>query len=190
LRIPEDTKEPLTPTQIQAILAQPDPSTRQGRRDQALLLLLVDTGARVSETLALKQEDIDLVNLQITLRGTNTKTRRTRVLPISKRTANAIRAIINDTDSDYMFMTRTGKQLSYKRWVALRHMYAKKAGITATVTPHILRHSFARNWIVAGGDPFSLQRMLGHSDMNMVRRYVQLYSQDVKEKHAKYSLIQ
>lgn len=189
LRVAEDTKESLTQTQIQALLAQPDASTKQGRRDIALLLLLVDTGARVSETLSLRTEDIDLVTMQVTFRGITTKNRRTRVLPISKRTANALRVVLAESNSEYVFVTRTKHPLSYKRSVALLHQYAQQTGISVKVTPHILRHSFARNWVVQGGDPFSLQRMLGHSDIGMVRRYVQLFSQDVREKHAKYSLL-
>jgi integrase/recombinase XerD len=123
----------LIPTQIQAILAQPDPFTRQGRRDLALLLLLVDTGASISETLALRQDNVDLITLQITFRGNTTKTRRTRLLPISKRTASALRTVLieTETENNNVFQARSGKQRSYKRWVALLHLYAKQAGVQA-----------------------------------------------------------
>lgn len=66
--------------------------------------------------------------------------------------------------------------------------YGRLAGIQGVrVSPHTFRHTFAKNWIVNGGDVFSLQKMLGHTTMEMVRRYVNLASEDVSRAHRSYS---
>ena len=66
--------------------------------------------------------------------------------------------------------------------------YGQAAGITGIrVSPHTLRHTFAKKWILNGGDVFSLQKILRHSSMDMVRRYVNLFSNEVQKQHDRFS---
>jgi integrase/recombinase XerD len=69
--------------------------------------------------------------------------------------------------------------------------YGRQAEVRGVrVSAHTFRHTFALHWIKSGGDPFSLQKILGHTDMSMVRRYVRFSDADVSEKHQQFSPLQ
>lgn len=81
--------------------------------------------------------------------------------------------------------------LSKRHFQERIHDLGKAALITGVrVSPHTFRHTFAKLFILNGGDAFSLQAILGHSTLDMVRHYVNLFSSDVQEQHKKYSPIE
>jgi len=147
-------------------------------RDRALITLLVDTGVRISEALGLRVEDIGLDTIWV-----DGKTGM-REVPISQETR---RQLLELADSGYIFkgygdrMSRQGAH-----WI-VRNAF-RRAGITGKKCgPHTLRHTFGRQWIVNGGDLVSLQRILGHTNIQTTRIYAELSLQDVLVQHAKYS---
>ena len=93
-----------------------------------------------------------------------------------------------ELESEYLFLTYEGKPLSADtlRW-SLRQI-GESAGITnKRVSPHTFRHTGALMYVMNEGDPFSLQKILGHSHMNMVRKYIQMIDMDVKAQHDLFS---
>jgi integrase/recombinase XerD len=138
----------LSPDEVDALLAAPAPTTWTGRRDRALMLLLVQTGLRVSELIALRRNDIHLgAGAHVACHG---KGRKDRITPLTKPTVEALRCWLDESPgapTDPMFPTRSGGPLSRD---AIEHRlatYAKKAAGTCPslsakkVTAHTLRHT-------------------------------------------------
>lgn len=166
----------------------------EGKRDTAMVLLLLDTGIRAGELARLAVGDVDLRNREIQIRphGSGVKSRG-RVIPIVQRTASALWAYINqraeseeevlDADRPLFVSLRTPHRPIGRN--ALQHVLVglgKRAGVE-NVHPHRFRHTFAIEYLRNGGDPWTLQRILGHSTMEMVRRYLALSKQDEKRTH-------
>ncbi len=118
--------------------------------------------------------------------------RKERVVPFGAATARALRryrsAVEDLRAGDPFFITRYGRRMS--RWSV--HMmigqHAREAGIEGVrCLPHTLRHTGAKRFILAGGDVFTLQKLLGHTTLAMVRRYVELADVDVRAQHQRFS---
>jgi integrase/recombinase XerD len=151
--------------------------TPAGRRDRALLVLLLDTGLRVGEAATLTRDNIGATS--ITVSGKVGQ----RLVPISPQALAALigvgngRALWTGPKGD---LTVSGVAQAVRR--ALR-----RAGISGG--PHLLRHTFGRLYITAGGDVFSLQRILGHRQVETTKRYVELDLRDVLHQHQLFSPI-
>lgn len=92
------------------------------------------------------------------------------------------------TDNDLLIVSRRGRRLTSRHVQLMVKRCGRKAAITGVrVSPHTLRHTFATQYIKNGGDAFSLQMILGHTTLEMVRNYVNLASRDVNEQHRKFS---
>ena len=91
-------------------------------------------------------------------------------------------------ENEYLFLTYEGQPLSADtvRW-SLRQIGQAGRNYNKRVSPHTFRHTGALMYIMNGGDPFSLQKILGHSHMNMVRKYIQMTDMDVKAQHDLFS---
>lgn len=149
-------------------------------RDQALLLLLLDTGARIGEVAALSWADIG--RDQVRLVGKTGA----RVVPVSPETAAALRRLQLRSPGPVWVSARGGALTvdGLKRVVRRR-----LAGVGFAGGPHSLRHTFGKLYVVAGGDLFSLQRVMGHANLSTTRRYVGLDLRDVAAQHARFSPI-
>jgi len=89
---------------------------------------------------------------------------------------------------DVLFTTKAGLPLTKRRFAHIITDIGQRAGITnVRVSAHIFRHTFSRLWVLNGGDTFTLQRLLGHTTMEMVRRYVNLLERDLVLQHAKFN---
>lgn len=179
----------MTPVQVQALLAQPKKRTFTGLRDYALMSLLLDSGLRISEALSLRARDVNWQEGVVTVIGKGGKERQ---VPFGAKVKRELWRYVarrgEVPGQDLLFVTRTGERLKPKQLQSALKRYAEKAGIQGVrVSPHTLRHTFARMWIVNGGDVFSLQRILGHTTMDMVRRYVDLAAGDVAAQHRRFS---
>ncbi|MCL6443007.1 MAG: site-specific integrase, partial [Alicyclobacillus sp.] len=111
--------------------------------------------------------------LTLTVPWEKAKTRKKRTVPISKRTAKLLAEIIRENEdfgpqADYLFYSSYGNPMTYESFDDRLKEYGKEAGIEGVrVSAHTFRHTFALHWIKNGGDPFSLQKILGHTDMSM-----------------------
>ena len=147
--------------------------------DRTLIMLLVDTGIRISEAVSVEKKDIGQDTL--TVRGKSGE----REVPISSTMRDLLLAFAKGDGR--IFTDREGESARHQLSFRVRQAM-KKAGITGIkMGPHTLRHTFGRQYIRAGGDPFALQKTFGHSTLGMTRRYAELETVDLVEKHKKFS---
>lgn len=155
-----------------------------------LVLILLDTGCRITEALTLRVRDLDMDNLLVTLDG---KGRKQRVVPFSFELRKTLFRYIRDferKEDDLLFATSSNTRVS--RHVALRLLKALclRLGFEPPVrTLHACRHTFAVNYLRKGGSVFHLQTVLGHSSLEMTRRYANLVTTDLQAVHEKISLL-
>ncbi|EES71199.1 site-specific recombinase, phage integrase family [Paenibacillus sp. oral taxon 786 str. D14] len=182
--IPSFTEE-----QVVALFKQPDQNTFTGFRDFVMLSLILDTGLRVGEMIKLKTSQVDIKDSQ--LLGVIGKSKKPRDIPFCDDVRKLLIRYIKargDVPSQYFFVTLHGRQLGVRTFQDTLHQYGKDAGITnVRVSPHTLRHTFAKMYILQDGDPYSLQDILGHTSQDMVKKYVNLWRPEMKSKHEKSS---
>lgn len=190
VREPRRLIQALGEDQVAALLRQPDRTRFVGLRDRCFLLLLLDTGLRLSEALGLRLADFDLDAMSLRVVGKGNKERRVglspRLLaelkPYLRRRNEAV-AALGLPDAPWVFPNDVGGRLCSKAIQKRLKCYGEQAGIQGVrVSPHTLRHTYALNFVRNGGDPFTLQRILGHSSLETTRRYCELAEADVLER--------
>ena len=157
-------------------------------RTWAIVCWVLATGNRASTICELKIGDVDFNYKEITLR--HTKNKRLQIIPLSPALETSIKEYIrlwraNASEEYFIFPNIGEEKLTYN---ALRLSFAKyceKRGVSKS-NLHGLRHSFARNFVKNNGNMFALQKILGHSTLDMTRKYVVLFSEDIKENYDKY----
>jgi integrase/recombinase XerD len=168
----------LSVEEIDHLLAQPDVSTPRGLRDRALIELLYATGMRVSELIGLRPADVNLDASYLTCTGKGDKQ---RIVPIGEEAAiwvkryvaDARGALLRKRQSTRLFVNARGGGRGLTRvgfWKVLKG-YARQAGLKATISPHVLRHSFATHLLERGADLRAIQMMLGHADLSTTQIY-------------------
>jgi site-specific recombinase XerD len=173
--------------EIQRLLRAFDRNTTLGARDYAIVLTLLDTGLRCAELcyLTLANADLEIGQLKVIGKGN-----RERTVPVGLRAARALRRYRDHfrppIDGKYLLLTVEGKPLTV-RAVQLMIRRAKKRANIPRLHVHLLRHTFAIHYLMAGGDVFSLQRILGHSTLEVTRMYVSMVASQVKERHRLFS---
>jgi len=169
----------LTPVEVDALLAAPDQSRWEGRRDRAMMLLAIQTGLRVSELTGLNCGDVTLgTGGSIRCEG---KGRKQRAIPLSAPAATLLQSWLRERagcPADPLFPTRTGRRLS-RDAVALRvSTHAATAAhrcpslVGKKVHPHVLRHSCAMSLLHAGVDTSVIALWLGHAGVRSTDAYV------------------
>jgi len=156
------------------------------KRDRAFLMLMIDSGIRLAEVLALNWEDINIKNGLV--RIINGKGRKFRTVVISIETRRALvkyKAEIDSSDSKPVFQTIHGTRFTESGLRSWMNRLSKKAGVH--ITPHALRRSFATFSVKAGMDLFRLQALMGHSSLEMTKEYVRNLDEDLLEAHQKHS---
>ena len=192
---------PFTQDDIRALLANLEKTnlySRPGKRpsahslpcaprNRAIILLLLDTGIRNSELCELTFGGLDFKNARVSVFGKGAKQ---RSVPFSPRTGQALwRYTAGRPDplpSEDVFLTEDGDPLKRDRLYKLLKTIGKRANVQV-VHPHRFRHTFAINYLRNGGDPWSLQRMLGHETMEMVSKYLFIAQSDLDASHRRAS---
>lgn len=191
VKAPIDNVEAFTAEEVKRIIGAIDDSSYTGFRTKVIVYILLDTMVRCAELCEIKRENVDLTGGTIYLEGADTKTRKGRHVPMSHSTIKLLSEYMLETDifeSDYLFLTYEGEKISANRIRENIAIVGQVAGITnKRVSPHSFRHSGALFYILNGGDPFSLQKILGHTHMNMVRRYIQMTNINVQTQHNAFS---
>jgi site-specific recombinase XerD len=167
-------------------LIQFTPKGRNLKRAHTLTLLFLDTGLRFAEALSLRWEKIDLDNMVLTVHGKGGKH---RVVPFSLECRKLLYRWKQQSTSDLVFPTRSGIQSSQRNVGRDVRLLGERAGIQGVrFSPHTLRHTFAVSYLRAGGNVLYLQRILGHSSLEMTNRYVRsLGIDDLQAVHDKLS---
>jgi site-specific recombinase XerD len=176
-----DQIQPFTEGQIKDLLAAAKSDHKL--RDKAILLFLLDTGARASELCNLNRSEVDLRNRRCTVLGKGNKRRE---LYFSEFTQQALTHYLRQRgdDQDGLFLSERGGSLKREGLLQLIQRLGKKAGIEVVrCSPHTFRHTHAIEFLRSGGNTFSLQLMLGHTSLAMTNRYVALAQADIEEQH-------
>lgn len=182
----------LTSEELRRLINAPNQRKYSDFRDYVVLNLLIDGMLRVDEALTLRKGDVDLSACYASLRREITKTRKPRIVPITKRTAKLLAELIRETtefDSEYIFLNNYGERLLPNHFRHQLKKYADRAGIKKRVYPHLLRHSGATLFLEEGGSERHLQVILGHSDGRMTNHYTHLSDKNVKKNHEEFSPI-
>lgn len=174
---------PFTPEQFAVTLAQirADPL---GLRDRALLLLLADTGLRISEALGLTLGELDLAGNTAVVMGKGRKERRVCWGETARRALMAwLRVRPEGKDADYVFCNHFGGRLGSTPFQHRLKEYTRRAGIAANrLSCHALRHFWACQFLKSTGDLVTLSRLLGHTTLAMSKRYLNLTDDEVLAK--------
>lgn len=173
--------------EVDQLLAQPDVSVPRGLRDRALIELLYATGLRVSELITLRPADVNLDASYLTCTGKGAKQ---RMVPMGDEAAAWVRrylrdgrsALLGTRRSPRLFVNARGGGSGLTRvgfWKILK-AYGRSAGVTAALSPHMLRHSFATHLLERGADLRAIQMMLGHADLSTTQIYTHVLQQRMR----------
>ncbi|WP_082926845.1 tyrosine-type recombinase/integrase [Paenibacillus tuaregi] len=180
--------ETFSNAQVKALLDAPNRSTFTGYRDYVIMLTLLDTGIRISELASLRVTDINWGDRTFKVYG---KGRKERIVPFSRALEKHLREYVEirgTVDTDCLFVNIDNGPFKVRGIQQAIQLYGRDARIKGVrVSPHTFRHTFAKMYIMNGGDSFSLQKILGHTSLEIVKMYVNLFSTDVAKQHAKFS---
>jgi integrase/recombinase XerD len=166
----------LSPEEVDALIAQPDVSTARGVRDRAMIELLYATGLRVSELVSLRPGDLHLDEQFINCIGKGSKE---RIVPIGDEASRWVRAyqsgarrdLLRGRSSPRLFVNARGGPLSRVGFWKLLKQYGRQADVRSSLSPHVVRHSFATHLLERGADLRAIQMMLGHADLSTTQIY-------------------
>lgn len=183
-RVPEKAMWAPSAEECRAMLQVPERRSVIGLRDRVILLLMLDTGIRVSALRGIRVEDVDLRDQRIRVVE---KGRRERVAPFGFQALRWLRRYLVAArlgEDDFLFPGRDGRPISRKRIDEIIKACARKARVRrGRVSAHDLRRAFAREFLRNGGDLESLRQLLGHTSYAMAKRYAELATDVVAEKH-------
>ena len=193
-RAPKKIIPTFSKDQLEVFLGAIDTYTPEGFRDHLLVLTYLDTAARLSEITNLRIDDINFKERCLKILG---KGQQERVVPFGITVQKLLWKYLHFYRPEpaipgytHVFLTKDGKPLTKNRVEAIVKKYGEKAGIKGVrCSPHTLRHTACVYWIRNGGDIFSLQKITGHSSLEVLRGYVNLAQGDVSSAHRRYSAI-
>lgn len=185
----------LTGEQVDRLLGAPLLSFLTGKRDKAILEVLFSTGLRVSELTKLNRDKMDLERREFGIIG---KGGRSRVVFLSTRAADSLKEYFAARKDKYkpVFIRHKGKtgpgisdeemRLTPRSVQRMIKKYARRIQIPVDVTPHVLRHSFATDLLMAGADLRSVQEMLGHKNVSTTQIYTHITNKQLKQVHESF----
>lgn len=185
----------LTGDMVDRLLNAPTLSKIQGKRDKAILEVLFSTGLRVSELVKLDRDKIDLERREFGIIG---KGGRARVVFLSVRAADWVKKYLNERPDKYkpVFVRHKGRmdpttpdekmRLSPRSVQRMIKKYVRKIKLPVDATPHVLRHSFATDLLMAGADIRSVQEMLGHKNISTTQIYTHVTNKQLRDIHSAF----
>ena len=189
VKAPRVPVEPINPVSIETIQALVDTCNNGGiidDRDRALLFFLLDTGVRAAECLALNIDDVNMLTGAVLIR--QGKGRKPRTVFIEKKARKALRAYLKHRkdNNPALWISRENERLKY---FTLREMKRRRAARAHVPEPglHDFRRAFALSMLRNGVDVITLSRLMGHSSLAVLSRYLKQLDTDLQEAHQKYS---
>jgi len=191
VKAPRLTDDPLEPVQIDHVQKLIDACTGpNGARDKALLLFLLDTGARAAECLSCDIPDVNLITGEVLIR--QGKGRKARSVYLEKKSRKALRVYLKTHPVDNPFLWLTDDQDSRLSYWGLREVIRRRAEKAGVEVPglHDFRRAFAINMLRNGVDLITLSRLMGHSGLAVLKRYLKQANIDLQAAHAKGSPVE
>lgn len=186
----------LTVDEVFLLLETPGKNDRYMLRDKAIMEMLYSTGIRVAELVSRNLDDLDFDGEVLRVRGKGNKE---RLVPFGRPAKEAVhgwlpereRLIVarvsrgREAEKKALFLNGRGGRLTTRSVERLVRAYGERAGISQTVTPHALRHSFATHLLEMGADLRSVQELLGHASLSTTQRYTHLTLDHLNEVYDK-----
>lgn len=186
----ETIKETYSDKELERLLKKPNmrKCAFAEYRTWVIINLLVNNGCRAATIRNIKNKDVDLENLVIYLR--HTKSKKSQVIPLCTELCGILKEymrIRSGSDDDYLFPTENGLQLKEHGLRSSISRYNNNRGVEKT-SIHAFRHTFARKYLVdCGGNAFTLQRLLGHSTLDMTKHYCAIFDADIAKNYDSFS---
>jgi integrase/recombinase XerD len=170
---------------VDRLLEAPDRTEPRGARDAAMLEVLYATGLRASELVELRLGDLRLDAGYLSCLGKGSKE---RVVPLGAEASSALsaylasgrEALLAGQRSDAVFVGRAGRPLTRQAFWKLIKAHGRRAGIRASLSPHVVRHSFATHLLENGADLRVVQMLLGHADISTTQIYTHVNRERLK----------
>lgn len=190
-RIGRPLPKSLTEEEVESLLDAPDTATAVGQRDRAMLEVLYATGLRVSELVGLQLAQVNLRQGVLRVIGKGNKE---RLVPLGEEASDWVEKFIRqgraellqEPPVDVLFPSRRGRMMTRQTfWHAIKR-HAVRAGISKTLSPHVVRHAFATHLLNHGADLRVVQMLLGHSDISTTQIYTHVARERLKNLHAEH----
>ena len=175
--------------ELEEMFNVPDLNTSLGQRDRLILEMLYATGVRVGELVSIKVSDIDLGRKNIIILGKGNKERFVTYGEYCEDSLKEYlkdgRLSLNTKDSEYLFLNNNGGQLTERGVRFILDKIIKQTGINKSISPHMIRHSFATHLLNAGCDLLTVQKLLGHESIKATQIYTHVTTDRLKEVYYK-----
>ena len=189
--LPRGLPKTLSEADVEALLAAPETDTPLGLRDRAMLETLYASGLRVSELVGLSVAQVSLDAGVVRVMGKGAKE---RLVPLGEEALVWISRFIDDgrprilagRTGESLFVTARGEAMTRQAFWYLVKRYARVAGVSKAISPHVLRHAFATHLLNHGADLRVVQMLLGHSDISTTQIYTHVARERLKQLHARH----
>ena len=197
-QIPEQrlAKEYLEDEEVKQLVRQMDRTKFHEYRDMVIMLVMLDTGTRLGETLSIELTQLNLLERTIHLPADKTKGRKARTVFFSRRTSKELKRWIQFKDryceSEYVFPVKhSGKAVRVNDYESNFRKYLKRMELNKHISPHTLRNNFAKRCLLSGMDIYTLSRILGHSSVSVAEKaYLDITELDLKKKYNRFSPVE
>ena len=185
-KLPNELLDPISLEDVHELIATCKHGF-SGSRDKAMILGLLDTGARVQEFLSLNLEDIEMATGAVVIR--QGKGRKPRMVFLGRKTIRAIRRYLRYRRDNHpaLWVSIHGERMTYTALRGSLRRRAEQIGMKSIPTPHDFRRAFALMMLRNGVDIFALQKLMGHSDLQVLRRYLAQTDEDIHTAHMRGS---
>ena len=192
LKAKRKMKDEITDIEFRALIKAINITIYSEYRDYTIIQLIFDTGMRLTETLNLKLEDIDVERRTILIPAEINKGKKDRYVFFSNTMANILKSWIQYKDrycnNEYLFPTKKGTIITASNFERNFRFYKQRAGITKNISPHGLRNNFAKRFLLSGGDIFMLSKILGHSSVTVTEQaYLDVTMTDIRKSYQRFS---
>ncbi|MCH5212285.1 MAG: tyrosine-type recombinase/integrase [Oscillospiraceae bacterium] len=182
-----EPKEAYTTSELKRLLAQPKSNKWSDWRNWALVNYFIATGNRVRTVVNIKISDVDFEAHTVRLR--HTKNRKQQIIPITSELEKVLKKYLSlwlHSDDDYLFPNRDLKQWCVRTIQQEIRLYNRSRDVTKS-SVHLFRHTFAKNYLLAGGGVAQLQKLLGHKTLEMTLHYANLYGADLAKDYERFN---
>ena len=190
-----NAREYLEDREVLRLMKSMDRSYFPEYRDMLVMMLMLDAGTRLGETLSAEKEQLNVESRSLYLPAEKTKGRKERTVYFSEKTAKELRRWLQFKDryceSPYLFPVRSsGRKVDVSNYETNFAKYIRRAGIQKHISPHTLRNNFAKRCLMSGMDIYTLSKILGHSSVKVTEKaYLDVTDADIRKRYFRFSPI-